>query len=163
MFYLQYKHYNLQVTTTQIEFIKRNNSPRSESLLKMYSPACHPRCRWVCFFIKTDLEKLLLHHLLTNALQWFGIVFIRREICKDQTLFTSKNNPKQFLTNMSENFHSRRQLGMDFFTGKHYYGTWHHLLDLIMYLFITNMQLFTSQYIYCWTEDVWITCELVYY
>ncbi len=62
----------------------------------------------------------------------------------------------QFFTNMLENFHARGQLGMDFFPGKHYYGTWHHILDLMMYLFITNMQLFTSQDIHWWTEDVWI-------
>ncbi len=24
---------------------------------KMYSPSDHPRCRWVCFFMWTDLEK----------------------------------------------------------------------------------------------------------
>ncbi len=25
--------------------------------MKMYSPSGHPRCKWVCFFIRTDLEK----------------------------------------------------------------------------------------------------------
>ncbi len=31
----------------------RNISPK----MRIYSPSGHPRCRWVCFFIRTDLEK----------------------------------------------------------------------------------------------------------
>ncbi len=39
----------------------------------MYSHWRHPRCRWVCFFIRTDFEKLALHQLLTSgssAVNW---------------------------------------------------------------------------------------------
>ncbi len=31
---------------------KRNSSAKNEHLLKMCSPSGHPRCRWVCFFIR---------------------------------------------------------------------------------------------------------------
>ncbi len=30
---------------------------KNENLQKMYSPSGRPRCRWVCFFIITNLEK----------------------------------------------------------------------------------------------------------
>ncbi len=33
----------------------------------MYSPSSCPRCRWVCFFIRTDLEKISITSL---AHQW---------------------------------------------------------------------------------------------
>ncbi len=33
----------------------------------MYSPSGHPKCRWVCFFIRTDLEKFSITAL---AQQW---------------------------------------------------------------------------------------------
>ncbi len=36
----------------------------------MYSASGHPRCRWVCSFMETDLQKcipMIFHHLLTNG------------------------------------------------------------------------------------------------
>ncbi len=36
--------------------IQRKSSSKNEKLLKIYLPAGHPRWRWVCFFIRTDLE-----------------------------------------------------------------------------------------------------------
>ncbi len=36
-------------------------------LLKMYSLSGHPKCRWVCFFIRTDLENCSITSL---AHQW---------------------------------------------------------------------------------------------
>ncbi len=44
-----------------------NSSPKNENMPKMSSPSGLPRCRWICFFIRTDLETLALHHLLTNG------------------------------------------------------------------------------------------------
>ncbi len=41
--------------------------PKHVNLLKMYSPSGNLRCRWVCFFIRTDLEKCCSTSL---ALQW---------------------------------------------------------------------------------------------
>jgi len=37
--------------------LKRNSSYKNENFLKMYTPAGHLKCRWVCFFIRTDLEN----------------------------------------------------------------------------------------------------------
>ncbi len=45
--------------------ILMNSSRKNRNLLKIYSPSCHPKCRSVCFFIGTDLEKCSitsLHH-----------------------------------------------------------------------------------------------------
>ncbi len=36
--------------------IQRKSSSKNEKLLKIYLPSGHPRWRWVCFFIRTDLE-----------------------------------------------------------------------------------------------------------
>ncbi len=33
---------------------------KNKNLLKMYSPFGHLRCRWVCFFIGTDMEKCII-------------------------------------------------------------------------------------------------------
>ncbi len=30
---------------------------KNEILLRIYSPSYHQKCRWVCFFIRTDFEK----------------------------------------------------------------------------------------------------------
>ncbi len=47
---------------------KCNSLPKNKNLLKIYSPLGHPRCRWVCFFIEKNLEKLkCLHHLLSSG------------------------------------------------------------------------------------------------
>ncbi len=51
---------------------------------------------------------------------------------------------------------------------KHYYGLWtpyfsqKQCIDLIMDLFLTNTQLFTSQDVNWWTGVVWITCGLLW-
>uniref|UniRef100_A0A673GDZ6 Voltage-dependent L-type calcium channel subunit alpha n=1 Tax=Sinocyclocheilus rhinocerous TaxID=307959 RepID=A0A673GDZ6_9TELE len=39
------------------EFDEDGNRREISSSLKGYSPSCHPRCRYVYFFIRTDLEK----------------------------------------------------------------------------------------------------------
>ncbi len=33
---------------------KRNSSSKNVNTLEIYSPSGHPKCRWVCFFIRTD-------------------------------------------------------------------------------------------------------------
>ncbi len=48
-------------------YLYRNSSFKNENLLKMYSSSSHPICRWVCFFIRTDLEKCSITSL---AHQW---------------------------------------------------------------------------------------------
>ncbi len=43
------------------------------NLLKIYSPSGHWRCKWVCFFIRTDLEKFSiasLTHQWTLCSEW---------------------------------------------------------------------------------------------
>ncbi len=72
----------------------------------MYPSSGHPRCRWVCFFIRTDLEKF-------NITLKCYLVWIRREICTDQTPFKRKNRPKQICGWI---FDVRGQQGMYFFT-----------------------------------------------
>ncbi len=47
--------------------LARSSSLKNEILLKMYSTSGHPRCRWVCFFIRTDLDKFCITSL---AHQW---------------------------------------------------------------------------------------------
>ncbi len=36
---------------------------KKKHFLKIYSPSCHKRCRWVCFFNRTDLEKFSIASL----------------------------------------------------------------------------------------------------
>ncbi len=38
-----------------------------KSLLNIYSFTCHPRCRWVCFFIQTDFK---IFSITSHAHQW---------------------------------------------------------------------------------------------
>ncbi len=48
--------------------ISRNSwFPKNENFPKMCSPSGHPRCKWVCFFIGTDLKKFSITWL---AHQW---------------------------------------------------------------------------------------------
>ncbi len=42
----------------------------------MFSSSGHPRCRWVCFFIGTDLDKFSITALM-DPLQWMGAVRMR--------------------------------------------------------------------------------------
>ncbi len=39
------------------ELLKRIFHPKKYNLLNIYSSSGHSRCRWVCFFIRTGLEK----------------------------------------------------------------------------------------------------------
>ncbi len=75
--------------------------------------------------------------------------------------------PKQLLMNMWVDFDVRGKQEMDFFT------VWSIIMDyghfsqkqriyLIMDLFLTNSQLFTSQDVNWWTEIMWITCVLLW-
>ncbi len=77
-------------------------------------------------------------------------IWIRREICTDQTLFTSENSPKHGWT-----FYWRGEALL-----------WARILTrsdiLMMDLFLTNMQLFVSQDVNWWTGVVWITCVLLW-
>ncbi len=45
----------------------RNSFSKNSNLLKMFWPSGHPRCRWVCIFIGTDLEKI---SITSHAHQW---------------------------------------------------------------------------------------------
>ncbi len=40
----------------------------------MYSLSGHPRRRWVCYFIRTDLENFAWHHFLCK---WMGAIRMR--------------------------------------------------------------------------------------
>ncbi len=42
-------------------------STKNKNLLIIYSPSVHSRCRWVCFFIGTGLEKF---NIASLAHQW---------------------------------------------------------------------------------------------
>ncbi len=55
----------LKVTKSKIKGIVHS---KMQLLLNIYSHSGHPRCRWVCFFIKTDLEKFCI------TSQWMGAV-----------------------------------------------------------------------------------------
>ncbi len=35
--------------------------------MNIYSLSGHPRCRWVCFFIRKDLNNFALHHLRNSG------------------------------------------------------------------------------------------------
>ncbi len=77
-------------------------------------------------------------------------IWIRREICTDETLFTSENSPKHGWT-----FYWRGEALL-----------WARILTrrdiLMMDLFLTNMQLFVSQDVNWWTGVVWISCVLLW-
>ncbi len=53
-----------------ISFLQRNSSSKNENLLKVFSPSGNPRCRWVCFFIRTDLEKCSITSLAHQWILW---------------------------------------------------------------------------------------------
>ncbi len=84
----------------------RYNSPKNENLLTVYSPSGHPRCRWHCFFIKTDLEKFSITSL---DHQWI--------LCSEWVPLAT---------------------------------VWSYKI-LMIDLFLTNMQLFTSQNVNWWS------------
>ncbi len=48
-------------------FFKVIVHPKNENLLIIYTPSGHPRHKWVCFFMRTDLEKCSITSL---AHQW---------------------------------------------------------------------------------------------
>ncbi len=78
---------------------------------------------------------------------------MRREICTDKTLFTSKNGPKQFYTNISVVFDVRGQQEVDIFTGGSIFMDYRLIFwpwlkvpkSFIINLILTNMQIFNSQ------------------
>ncbi len=43
---------------------------KMKTVLKMYSTSGHQRCRWVCFFIRTDLEKFSIPSLAHQWILW---------------------------------------------------------------------------------------------
>ncbi len=43
----------------------------------MYSPSAHPRCRWICFFIRFGEMCLCISVSPMDALQWMGAVRMR--------------------------------------------------------------------------------------
>ncbi len=92
------------------------------------------------------------------------LVWIRREICTDQSLITSQNSSKRF-----DGFWCERTIEHGLFHWrKLYYGLWTgnlarsnglNVKSLMTDLFLTIMQLFTSQDIKCWTG---VTCGLLW-
>ncbi len=64
---------------------ERNSSLRNENLLKMNSPAGHPGCRWVCFFIRTDFEKFSIashaHHRIICS-EWVPSEWVSKQLIK---------------------------------------------------------------------------------
>ncbi len=54
----------------------------------MYLPLCFPRCRWVCFFIWTDLKKWSITSL---AHQWMGAIRM-----SPNSWYKHHNNPHIF-------------------------------------------------------------------
>ncbi len=81
-------------------------SPKNVNLLKISSPSGHPRCRWVCFFTRTDLEKCSFASL---AHQWI--------LCSESV--PSESESKQLKTTGDGLFHWREC----------YYGFWTDILD----------------------------------
>ncbi len=124
----------------------------------MYSPSGHPRCRWVCFFIRTDLEKFSseLHYLLTNG---------------SSAVNGMLSEVKIVLNKDGSGFWCERKTGDGMFTV--YYELWTILaisdcqIKCICWCICLNMQLFTSQDVNWWTGkcgvlvdycDVCISC-----
>ncbi len=56
---------------------RTNETQHLNDFLKIYSASGHPRCRWVCFFIRTYLEKCsftsLAHKNITKQWWLFGL------------------------------------------------------------------------------------------
>ncbi len=64
---------NTNETNLNMQYIfLKNSSPKNENLLQMYSPSDHSRCRWVSFFIWTDLEKFSITTIAhqCNCSEW---------------------------------------------------------------------------------------------
>ncbi len=70
------------------------------SLRKMYSPSGHPRCRWVCFFIGTDLEKFnitSLVHQWIHCSEWVPSDWQFKQLIKTWLHHSDIFNFKPFL------------------------------------------------------------------
>ncbi len=182
-----------------------------------FEPSGHARCRWVCFFIETDLVKFSIYIICSpmDPLQWMGAVRMRADknitkihttlvhqltSCEAKSLPLRRFNFKPSLLakiqgcyNNNASFsqkvhpllssHIKIHLHICFwtvFTYKQclicaYFSPdsdkmtfslekailWIDNMD-IMDLFLTNMQLFTSQDVNWWTGVVWITCGLLW-
>ncbi len=111
----------------------RNKSNKTCFVLKLLLPNCCLK------------NESIIHNIAFSGEN--SLVWIRREICTDQALFTTTGDGL---------FHWR----------KCYYALCKLKLfkikNVLMDLFLTNMQLFTSQDINWWTGVVWITCGLLW-
>ncbi len=152
----------------------------------MYSPPGYPRCRWVCFFIKTDLEKISITSLAHQWILFSEWVPSGWEFCIHNTAFSSEKvispesgeksaqikhslQVKTVLNKYLGGFWCERTTS-DFFIGGSVimdYGLvfWPEAVVwsfnvLMMDLFLTNTQLFTSQDVNWWTGLEW--CGLLW-
>ncbi len=80
------------------------------NLLKMYSLSGHPRCRWVCFFIWTDLEKCSITavaHQWILCSEWVPSEWESKQLIKTSQNFTSNphNSSPSINIFITENLH----------------------------------------------------------
>ncbi len=114
---------------------------RNKSIIKMFLTSNH------CFQLK---YKSIIHNIAFPSEK----VWIRREICTDQAPFVSDNRRWTFST--------EGRVIMDY--GCTFWPKWGFEVKniLMMDLFLTNMQLLSSQDVNWWTGVVWITCGLLW-
>ncbi len=71
----------------------------------MYSRTGHPRCRWVCFFIGTDLEIFIitsLAHQWIICSEWVPSVWKSKQLIKISEIY---NNPHNSNFTVRQNLH----------------------------------------------------------
>ncbi len=71
--------------------VKEIVHPKNENLLKLYSPSGHPRCRWICFFLITDLEKYSITSLAHNGSSAVNGLRSKHLIQINMQIFTSQD------------------------------------------------------------------------
>ncbi len=112
--------------------------------MKIYSPLGHPRCRWVCFFIGTDLEKF---SILSSQMEWMGAVRIREQTADKNITIRIKN---VFLTNM-QLFTSH---DINLWTGVVFFCLLVDYCDVFICLDSHSDGTHSLQRIHWWTSDV---------
>ncbi len=76
------------IATSFVKF--KGSSFRNENLLKMCSPSGHPRCGWVCFFIRFGEIKHYITCSPMDPQQWMGAVRMRVQTDKTELIKTSQ-------------------------------------------------------------------------
>ncbi len=120
----------------------------------MYSASSHSKCRWVCFFMGTDLEKFSstsLTHQWTLCSEWVPSECLSHHNLSTYWVRSVFAVQISLLIQTRLLFHWRKQ----------YYGLWTRILAgkqqfKVKNISITDVTLFTSYDINWWTGVVWI-------